>query len=461
MRTFLIFKYKGPHGFDSPHYIRLLTTSGPRDILLEFVGLELGMYFMIEKRLIIKIALATFCIMPAYGMNLLMHPYDTLLLPEVYPDSCYQLAVWAEAGIRPAFGFVNGAHVNSLAIWNPNQDALAMLEGFPADSPITQLQTAINATDDGTRGHLVFNGNLNLNFGGVLGARWYFLPHAWITAYIPYYKASLNNLEIVDLTQNITAADMRVKTLLTDNLASIVSSLGSGLELTPWKRSGLGDLNLMVEWLFGFPQARPLLKNVDLCGRLGFTLPTGKRADINELFAFPFGWDGAVGLLFGGGLAVTLSQQFKAGFDVQLLHLFGNTRARRIKTATDQTELLLLATAPAYKDFGLTQRFNLFVQGYHLVQGFSLLVGYQFLKHGSDNLQLETCNYSNSIANSSLTLDEWIVHSMEFNAHYDFNVHMCQDSWIEPQASLFFRLPFNGKQSVAFTTIGVMVAADF
>ena len=422
-------------------------------------------FFYISFTLKILVFLIFFALLDATkinAMNLLHRPYDTLLRPEIDLDRCYEFAFWAEAGVRPARGYNNDDNlVNPLAIWQCNQDALAMLDGFPDNSPQTQLRTALNATDDGVRGHLCFNGKLNLDFGGAFGARWYFLPHAWITVLLPVYKTRLSDVTITDLTQNLTAADFRVKQQLTQRLQTVVGQLGDNLSLDGWKRAGFGDLNLLCEFLYNFPQERPLLKNVEINGRAGFTLPTGKKAGEDTLFAFPFGYDGAVGVLYAGGLNVLLGYQFKAGFDVQLLHLFGNTRLRRIKTAFDQSELLLLAKAEAYKDYGLTQRFNLFVQGYHLLgTGLSLLVGYQFLKHGDDHLALNNCAFSSVIANSATSLEEWIVHSVEFNLHYDFGVH-CPDSWAAPQASLFARLPFGGKRAVAFTTVGVMASIDF
>lgn len=407
-----------------------------------------------------KIAAIILVNVSAFGhaMNLLHKPYDTLVRPEINLDSCFEVAFWAERGTKPALGFNSeDQRVNVLQIYNPNQDALAMLEGFPVGSPAAQLLAALNATDDGVRGHIVFNGNLNLNYGGVIGAWWFFLPHAWITAYLPVYSARLDDITITDLTQMNTAADFRVKQLLTNNLQSVVATLGNGLSLARWKRTGLGDLNIMAEWLFDYPQERPCLKNVELTGRFGFTFPTGLRTDPDKLFAFPFGYDGAIGLLFAGGLAVDLTAYFRVGFDIQLLHLFGNTRTRRIKTAYDQSDLLLLAKTPAYTDYGLTQRFNLFAQVYHIFGGLSVLAGYQFLKHGRDHLALNSCDYSSNIANSALSLDDWIAHSIEVNVHYDFPEINC----VAPQISVYTRIPFNGRRSALFNAVGVILALDF
>lgn len=398
----------------------------------------------------------------AYSMNLLLRPYDTLIRPEIYLDADYQLSAWMESGVRPGQGFNDdGLRVNPFAIWNVDQNALAMLQGFGADSPLTQLRNALDAQDDGLRGHLLFQGDMQLDWGGAFGGRWYFLPHAWFTAYIPFYKVRLTNVGFCDRTQMIDPADFRVRNMLTTPLRDLVAEFGNGLSLDGWKRSGPGDFNIMVEWMFPFPQQRPLLKLVEVEGRVGFTCPTGLKADEDKLLAFPFGYDGAVGILYGGGLNVGLGYCFKAGFDVQLLHLFGNTRNRRIKTSADQSDILLLAKTPAYKDYGLTQRFNLFVQAYHVWGGLSALIGYQFLKHGEDHLALNSCQYSTFFANTAASLDEWIVHSVEFNLHYDFIQTWCQDTCWAPQFSLFSRLPFNGKRSIAFTTVGIMLAVDF
>lgn len=398
----------------------------------------------------------------AYGMNLLLRPYDTLIRPEIYLDADYQLAAWAESGVRPAQGFNDhGMRVNPFALWNVDQNTLAMLQGFAAGSPITQLRNALDAQDNDIRGHLLFNGDLHLDYGAAVGARWYFLPHAWFTAYLPFYKVRLTNVSFIDRTELITPADYRVANMLTNPIRDIISEFGDGLDLNGWKRSGPGDFNLMVEWLFPFEQQRPLLKKVEVEARVGFTFPSGLKADEDKLLAFPFGYDGAVGILYGGGLNVQLGYCLKAGFDVQLLHLFGNTRDRRIKTAIDQSDILLLAKTPAYKDYGLTQRFNLFVQAYHVWGGLSALVGYQFLKHGEDHLALDSCQYSTLFANTAASLDEWLVHSVEFNLHYDFSETWCHNNGWAPQLSLFSRLPFNGKHSITFTTVGVMIAVDF
>ena len=98
-----------------------------------------------------------------------------------------------------------------------------------AGSPLAQLREALNAPLDDLRGHLLFNGDLQLDYGGALGGRWYFLPHAWFTAYIPFYKARLSNVCFVDRTGTTAPADsacaicsLRLSVILLPNLVMVL-----------------------------------------------------------------------------------------------------------------------------------------------------------------------------------------------------------------------------------------------
>src|SRR5436190_438020 len=71
-------------------------------------------------------------------------PYDTLIRPTFNNNYRYQLAGYAETGVHNATGFNDdGDHVNPLQIWNCQQDALAMLEGFEHNTPAAQLRSAL------------------------------------------------------------------------------------------------------------------------------------------------------------------------------------------------------------------------------------------------------------------------------------------------------------------------------
>ena len=394
------------------------------------------------------------------AMNLL-RPWDTLLRPDYDNKERVQTLFFLEVGPH-AKGFNEARkRVDVLRIWDDNQNSLAMLKGFPATSEIGQLLTQINATDDGVRGHFDVCSSLSVNPSAAFGLRVFFLEDWSIDFYLPVFRMSLNNVKWTNLTKDVNAQDARVREFLTDDFFANVKRLGDGLELQDWTRSGVGDLTMMVQWFRDFKQEKPLLKNVRVNWRFGVSFPTGEKRDEDKVFALPFGNDGSFALPFGLGLDLTLGKNAKAGVDIELLQIFGNVRNRRFKTDPDQTELLLLKKCEAHKDYGLTQRFNLYTQLYKLFGGFSLKLGYQFLKHGEDELSLKTNDFSSEVANEATSLEEWTSHYGVINANYDIAYHMPDDSYTRPQIGFYVRIPFNGQLSALSTAIGGMFAIDF
>lgn len=412
---------------------------------------------MIVKRLLLLFIIVNTHI-SVVAMNLLQ-PYDTLIRPTYDGRRPFQLMLFGQTGINDKAFNCAGHAVNALRIWSPEQNALAMLEGFSDDSSVGQKRIQLDADDDGIRGHFKVNGDLKLDGAFALGFRYFFFQNWIFSAYLPIFAMRLNNVCWIDQTQNINDADLRVKEFLTDDFFTNVKRLGC-FDLCPWRRVGPGDLTFFLDWFHDFPQMRRVLRNVRVNWRIGLGLPTGLRQDEDKIMAIPFGYDGAVSLPFGLGIDLTLGQYFKAGLDVQLTQLFGNTRCRRIKTNLQQTELLLLQKAEAFKDFGLIQRFNFYGELFHIYRGLSFKLGYQFMKRGDDTLSISSNGFNNEIANSAENLQEWTIHQAFAQIHYDFGTHRIFER-VRPQLSIFSYIPFAGRRSVAITTIGVMFALDF
>jgi len=411
----------------------------------------------------IRLTLVSFLLVniSAMGMNYL-RPYDTLIRPPYSTRSGFHTAGYIEGGLRAAQGFnFDGDNVNVLQIWNCNQDTLAMLDGFPAGSQIDQLRIAIDSTDNAFRGHIVPHATLTMPAAGAFELAYQWSKHIWFSLYLPAFTMRLADINFTDLTPTVDAQDIRVRDMLTDNLVGNIWTLGC-LELTDWRRTGVGDLVGLFEFLKDFPTAqRPMLKNVRINARVGLNFPTGLRVNPDELFAIPFGYDGALGIIYGGGLIVTMGCFFKTGFDVELIHLFGNSRTRRIKTAVNQTDLFLFEKTCVYRDYGLTQRFNLFVEMFNLVKGASFVWGYQFFKHGDDFYSVVPQTFSSEIANTAESLQEYTMHQLIFNLNYRFNTDLCDYDDFSPYISLYSRIPVNGKRSALFTTLGAVVGFNF
>jgi hypothetical protein len=397
----------------------------------------------------------------AYGMNALRpHHYPWKPIYRNIPYSL-QIGVYAEKGIGSAKVF-NEEHntVNALQIYTPQQNAIAMLAGFAPDTPAGKIAIPIE-WDNGVRGHFCPTGTFDYDWGLGFSARYNFPYNVSLAAYLPAYRMRLHDVCWKNLTLDVTDQDVIVRERLTNNFVANVAELGCGLDILGWERTGVGDLVIMFEWMRAFPQGKPLLKNVDLDGRVGLSLPTGLKRDENKVLAIPFGNDGSVGVIFAGGLRVTLADAVRAGFDIELDHYFDNSRSRRIKTTRNQTDLLFLQKAEAHIDWGLTQQFNLYIDFIKIWKGLSLKADYQYITHGEDEISVFGNCYSSLIANGAQVLQDYTMHNIIASINYDFAPHLRPDNHFKPSLMIFGKVPFNGQRSIQATTVGFILAVDF
>ncbi len=418
----------------------------------------------IVRTLLVGVVLCTIS-SSLFGMNLLQ-PIDTLIRPPFYTSEHrnWQTVLFAETG----FGFKafneDGNCTDPLRIVNSDQNALKMLEGAEPNCPIGQLKAQLfDVNDDGRRGHFCVSSDFKLNFAGAFGLRYSFLRDWTLAVYVPVYSMELKDVCWQDLTPQSDcpdSADARVRKLLTDDFFANVCRLGN-LDLQGWKRTGVGDVALMLEWFRRFPQNKPFLKEAHVNWRVGVLLPTGKKNDVDKISAFAFGFDGATSLTFGLSLDLRFKPFFKLGGTVQLFHTFGNTRTRRVQTHVAQTNLLMLTKARVFKDFGLTQMFSLYAQLYRPIGGLSFRVGYQYIKNGDDILSIECPDFADSVANTARGLEDFTMHHMITEARYDLDPHLAEDTRAIPRFSVFLRLPFNGKRVILAKTVGFTFAVDF
>ncbi len=408
-----------------------------------------------------KIAILALCTISLHlnAMNI-VRTYQIFYNPQPLPFMHVDCFARFEHGFTArAYNFCSN-RVNPLQLWGCDEDAISMLKGFCFDSEPAQLLNTINAPENCKRGHINFCGGDITADSLMLAARGY-LPHnIMLGFYLPIITMSLHNVSWHDNTELITEGDYRVRNYLTDNLAANMRRLGC-LDIGRWRRTGLGDIQLIAEWWQDFYQPKPVLKNVRINARFGFGFPTGLRQDEDKLMAIPFGKDGAVTLMLAGGLNLLFSHYFHLGVDIQLQKPFGTTRLRRIKNHLDQTNLLLLAKVDAYRDFAIEQQYILYGEVTNIIRGWDFKIGYQYVKFGQDELSLLGNAFGTRIANTAEPLFDHTIHSALGLLSYTGSAFTCHEHAIMPTASIFFEEPFNGTRSFACPMLGILLAADF
>jgi hypothetical protein len=395
----------------------------------------------------------------------LIRPYDETFLFLPLKDARFECNFLYEqsTNISAAQECFNSPHflydkVNPLQIYQTEQDSLAALKGSTTNSAIGQLAQAFTVDDDNdNRGHFLPSGKLDF-YNGILTAR-YTTHHVSFTASLPYCMIELKNVLFKNLTNNTTAEDALVRNLLTDNFKESIWELGH-LAIGNYKRHGLSDLYLGATYNQLFPHKQGLLSNVNLQIQGGFTLPTGKKRDINQLFAFEFGNNGSVGAVFGGGIDLNYVDRVRIGGNAQFLYIFGNSNCERIKTDLAQTDLLFLTTAKAYTQWGLTQKFYIYGELYKIIKNISLQAGYQYIRHDNDKLYVSSNSIYLPIVNSAQSLQEWTINTLVLKARYEHDEELPDRCW-SPRIEFFYKKGFNGRNSLISSSIGGHVSFSF
>ncbi len=363
---------------------------------------------------------------------------------------------------------------NVLQIYDNYQSSLAMIEN-PLPTVNAQLVTSSGGSiplflqtiqRDGMRGTQLTTGTFSGWDWTIFGSRGFVfdkIPGTFsLSTHFPIRHQEIGSLSITDRTntdrtQATAPQDILVKQLVTDNLIQNVKQWG-GLDLSPWKKTGIGDILVMFAWDGQFPQNKENLKEVEIGAKIGLSIPSGAAKNIDQAFSMPMGNDGAWGMPVGLSLGLNFIHHVKAGLDADFMVLFDNTSMRRLKTTTLQTEFLLLNKGRVLKEYGLTWQFHLYLQAYHFPHGFSASFAYDYIKHDDDIMTPKSNDFNFAIVNSAGSLQEWQAHNLLFKINYDF----CESSpSAMPQLEIFYKLPVAGKNIINSSTVGCQMAVSF
>jgi len=350
-----------------------------------------------------------------------------------------------------------------------------MLNAIAAMAPGGTLALFNNGT---SAGQLALTGKFDQWSANLLAA-YEFLRGSWghfsLSVHVPVVHKEVRDVTIVDQTSlallnnatNLAYTGVQIAALqhlLTDNIRTIAKTLGN-LDLSNWDETGLGDVVALLNWKHMFKRCGHEHRSATLHAKIGVSFPTAEEKDEDKAFSMALGNDGAWGLPMGLGLEFQANKIFKFGVDGELLVLFDETRVRRLKTAPNQTEFLLLNKGNATMEHGLTWQVDAWAQAYHLWSGLSLTAAYQFVDHQHDTLVVKDARFNvipniNGIVNTANSLKEWNVHNVIFRANYDF-FQKAKKACCVPQVGVFYKLAVGGKHLIDADTYGAQFVLNF
>jgi len=356
-----------------------------------------------------------------------------------------------------------GDIVNALQVYDAQQDMLGLFQGFGNSSDFNQL---VNQLAGGSGGGVNNGQNGLFTPAGVFSGEQYafygsyrFHHNCYFKFSLPVYNIALSNVTWTYTGNNDTFAGQAIESKLVESFMNDAQNL-FGLSLGDWKRSGLGDIACLLDYIGDYPQGRPLLRNVRVLCRLGLTFPTGEVVDENVVMSMPFGCDGSVSMPFGLGLDVNLGRYFQCGWRGQFRYIWGNEKLRRVPTFATQTTLLFPSVMETQKNFGVTQTFDLYMQLYNLFGGLSFKVAYEHFKKSQDSVAVRMPGFNYELLNTDRSLEEVTTHNVICLLSFD-SAFLKKYDKIHPQFGVYVNIPFNGSFATLASTVGAQLSLDF
>ncbi|MGC2310883.1 MAG: hypothetical protein WA432_04645 [Candidatus Babeliaceae bacterium] len=385
----------------------------------------------------------------------LFNPYDVLLEPRRCSSRCLQIATtfessFAEKGVQADDYEISKKfriEGNPLQLWQCKQNISASLqdqENFINDPDIVQL--LIDTDDDD---ELLVTPSADFKARSFLWAiRFYVNPHLSVGIFIPFYFLKLKNVQWLSSSpQNADLINQLLKGIGQEGCLDLFNG---------WTRNGIGDCAALVYWYKEYPQYKRWLKQVGWNLRTGLIFPTGKKKNENILLGTALGNDAGTGILAAGRLDLQFGQNVHFGIDGEFTHFFGNTRKRRIKTNSEQTDLLFINKVSAYKQFGFIQHYTLYLTFERFFRCFTFQCAYQYTKQSENRLFLCSNHFNPAIVNGAESLDEYTTHHGFFALKYD-----PEDCGYRPTISLFYKPGFNGKRALILDSLGFEISVNF
>lgn len=229
------------------------------------------------------------------------------------------------------------------------------------------------------------------------------------------------------------------------------------LSLGSWKKSGVGDISIMLGWTRNDTRTEHL-DFVDYTLQAGVLVPSAAQRNPNIVFSLPLGYDGHVGMPLIADVGLGLYDWLTFCLHLDTVVLFNKTKDIRMKTSPAQSGFIKLAKGRATINPGFIVNAGGLLKADHVLKGFSLGIGYTFSYKGHDTLYPCDCTTFNSfVASDDEMYKEWTMHTIHLQADYDLN----HEDWVVgPRLGLFCDWYVGGKRSFITHTYGGMLGFD-
>ena len=232
----------------------------------------------------------------------------------------------------------------------------------------------------------------------------------------------------------------------------------SNLSLKRTNGAAASDSTLFLGWSYTYDDTC-YLDFIDTSLKTGVLFPTGKKADTDEVFSIPYGYNGHWAIPLSWDISCGGYDWLTFGFHADTLFFLKKKQCLRMRTPEEAcTGIIVLGKGLAEVEYGTVWRMGTYMKADHFYNGLSILLAFTYeQKNKSTVIPCDTARFNTAQVNADLRFQKWARSIVHFLFEYDFT--QC-DSLVGTRLGVFYDLEMTGQRVFNINTAGGYLGID-
>jgi hypothetical protein len=279
-----------------------------------------------------------------------------------------------------------------------------------------------------------------------------------LSFYLPVRKLKIDDISFIDLSPN----DDIFPNKNTPEWQAVLQDFNPllcnyGINPSGATEIGVGDLSSYLGWTHNY-QETTTIDFIDVTLMAGLLSPTGKQKNELNPFSLPIGYNGHWAFPLCAMLSLGHYEWVTFGGYVNSLFFLNKDKTMRLKTDSDQSGILKLASGTVVVHRGPLVHTGLYFKADHFGHGFSFTTAYSFASQQKSHLKpCDLAQFNCAIINSDPMLAGWNMHTFNFILEYDF---AREGDKTGNRIGVFYNLEIAGKRTFNTNIAGGLYGLD-
>ncbi len=218
------------------------------------------------------------------------------------------------------------------------------------------------------------------------------------------------------------------------------------------------DSTLFLGWSYTYDDTC-YLDFIDTTSKTGVLFPTSKKAHIDDIFSFPYGYSGHWAVPLSFDISCGYYDWLTFGYHADALFFIKKKQCLRMRTPKEScTGIIVLGKGLAEVDYGTVWRMGTYIKADHFYNGLSILLAFTYeQKNRSTVTPCDRALFNAAHVNADLRFQKWARSIVHFLFEYDFTQ---PDSRAGARLGVFYDLEMTGQRVFNINTAGGYLGID-